>query len=90
MTCELNASNCLQISADDGFPQSLCENCLSRLESAYQFRILSEISEQKLKNKQDEGKLGLELNSNEECDDGQSIDNFEADDHLDNNDGFEM
>lgn len=67
--------------------------CVSQLEIAYQFRILSEISEHKLKNRITiiETASVVELDSIEECDDGQSIgDNSQFDNQVDDNDAVEM
>lgn len=84
----------MQITEDDGFPQSICESCTNQLEISYQFRILSEVSEHKLKNQisfKDEQNI-VEVDSIEECDDGQSIDvnNSLSMDHMETSDGFEM
>lgn len=84
----------LQITEDDGFPQSICENCTNQLEIAYQFRILSEVSEHKLKSKITiiEEQNIVEVDSIEECDDGLSMGGNHSPviDQMEASNGFQM
>lgn len=87
-------SSFFQITEDDGFPQNICENCANQLEIAYQFRILSEVSELKLKSKVtiiDEQNI-VEVDSIEECDDGITIGGNASPvfDQMEASEGFEM
>lgn len=40
---------CIEIKKDDGFPQKICTGCILLLESAYQFKVICEQSDQTLK-----------------------------------------
>ncbi|KAJ6649313.1 Zinc finger protein, partial [Pseudolycoriella hygida] len=81
-----------QLAVNDGFPQSICELCLSQLDIAYSFRILSEESEQKLKNQLTiENVNVMDIDSIDGCDDGgQFGDDFHVDDLTENKATFEI